>query len=75
LTEYLQLLAPQRDGEHPVAAWTKGAWLVPFLAALPEGERVEFLRDYAHELALAYPARSDGSTLFPFRRLFIVANR
>jgi trans-aconitate methyltransferase len=26
-------------------------------------------------MALAYPARNDGSTPFPFRRLFIVANR
>ena len=75
LTEYLQVLPRRQDGEHPVAAWTKGTWLVPFLAALDEAERAELLREYMRELALAYPARSDGSTLFPFRRLFIVANR
>ena len=39
------------------------------------GRRREFLRDYAQRLARAYPARADGRTLFPFRRLFIVANR
>jgi trans-aconitate 2-methyltransferase len=74
-SEYLHVLPPRKDGEHPVAAWTRGTWLVPFLAALSEGERTEFLRDYMREMALAYPARNDGSTLFPFRRLFIVANR
>ena len=75
LTEYLQVLAPRSDGEHPVAAWTKGTWLVPFMAALDERERGEFLRDYMQRLAREYPPRADGRTLFPFRRLFIVANR
>ena len=37
--------------------------------------RAEFLREYMARLALVYPPRGDGSTLFPFRRLFIVANR
>ena len=75
LTDYLQVLEPRDDGEHPVAAWTKGTWLVPILAALDDGERHEFLREYMQQLAIAYPAREDGRTLFPFRRLFIVANR
>jgi trans-aconitate 2-methyltransferase len=75
LTEYLQVLAPRNDGEHPVAAWTKGTWLVPFLEALDDDERAEFLREYMQRLAREYPPRADGQTLFPFRRLFIVANR
>jgi trans-aconitate 2-methyltransferase len=75
LTEYLQVLEPRGDGEHPVAAWTKGTWLVPFLAALDDEERTLFLREYMQRLARDYPARADGRTLFPFRRLFIVANR
>ena len=75
LTEYLQVLPPRKDGEHPVAAWTKATWLVPFMAALDERERVEFLQEYMRQLAGAYPARADGTTLFPFRRLFIIANR
>ena len=73
LTEYLQVLAPRNDGEHPVAAWTKGTWLVPFLEVLDEQERAEFLRDYMQQLARHYPARPDGRTLFPFRRLFVIA--
>ena len=75
LTEYLQVLARRNDGEHPVAAWTKGTWLVPFLELLDEQERAEFLRDYMQQLAHHYPARPDGRTLFPFRRLFVIATR
>ena len=74
-TDYLQVLEARKDGEHPVAAWTKGTWLVPFLEALGESDRDEFLREYVNRLAVAYPPRGDGRTLFPFRRLFIVANR
>ena len=74
-TEYLQVLPPRADGEHPVAAWTKGTWLVPILAALDDDERGEFLREYMSRLALAYPSQEDGRTLFPFRRVFIIANR
>ena len=69
------MLAPSAAGDHPVAAWTKGTWLVPFLAVLDGAEQVEFLASYEQELAVAYPLRPDGGVLFPFRRLFIVANR
>jgi len=75
VTEYLQVLPSGKDGGHPVAAWTKGTWLVPFLEALGESEQDEFLYDYGQLLTLDYPARADGCTLFPFRRLFIVATR
>ena len=74
-TEYLQVLDARKDGEHPVAAWTKGTWLVPFLEALGESDRAKFLREYMDRLAVAYPPCDDGRTLFSFRRLFIVANR
>jgi trans-aconitate 2-methyltransferase len=74
-TEYLQVLDARKDGAHPVAAWTKGTWLVPFLEALGEPDRAEFLREYMDRLAVPYPPRGDGRTLFSFRRLFIVANR
>jgi trans-aconitate 2-methyltransferase len=68
-TEYLQVL----DGPNPVKEWTKGTWLAPLLAALDEPERSRFEADYAARVAAAYPPRSDGRTLFPFRRLFLVA--
>jgi trans-aconitate 2-methyltransferase len=68
-TEYLQVL----EGENPVKEWTKGTWLRPLLDALGEPERSGFEAAYAALVARAYPPRADGHTLFPFRRLFIVA--
>ncbi|HKW93299.1 MAG TPA: methyltransferase domain-containing protein [Methylomirabilota bacterium] len=68
-TEYLQVL----DGPNPVKEWTKGTWLRPLLDALEEPDRGRFEASYAALVARAYPPRADGRTLFPFRRLFIVA--
>jgi trans-aconitate 2-methyltransferase len=68
-TEYLHVL----EGEHPVKEWTKGTWLKPLLDALNAPDRAGFEACYADLLAQAYPRRPDGRTLFPFRRLFIVA--
>ncbi|MGP1679418.1 MAG: methyltransferase domain-containing protein [Burkholderiales bacterium] len=68
-TEYLQIL----EGENPVAEWTKGTWLAPLLAALVPDARLAFESEYRRLVAEAYPRRADGKTLFPFRRLFIVA--
>lgn len=74
-TEYLQVLAARPDGEHPVAAFTRGTQLVPYMAALNPDEQAEFLHTYGTMLAAAYPPLPDGRTLFPFKRLFIIANR
>ncbi|MBM3564773.1 MAG: trans-aconitate 2-methyltransferase [Alphaproteobacteria bacterium] len=61
-------------GEDAVVEWTKGAALSPVLAALADKtEREGFLAEYKKRLRAAYPPRADGTTLFPFRRLFIVA--
>ena len=68
-TEYLQVL----DGANPVKEWTKGTWLGPLLAALEEPERSRFEAAYAERVAAAYPPRRDGKTLFPFRRMFVIA--
>jgi trans-aconitate 2-methyltransferase len=68
-TEYQQVL----EGENPVKEWTKGTWLGPLLDALAEPERSGFEAAYGALVARAYPPRPDGRTLFPFRRLFIVA--
>ncbi|MFQ5784835.1 MAG: trans-aconitate 2-methyltransferase [Alphaproteobacteria bacterium] len=71
-TVYLHAL----EGDNPVVEWTRGTGLKPFLDALDdEDERAAFLADYAARIARAYPRRSDGRTLLPFRRLFIVAVR
>lgn len=68
-TEYLQVL----QGQDPVLEWVKGTALRPILQGLNDAERALFLVEYARRLRLAYPPRADGRTLYPFRRLFIVA--
>jgi trans-aconitate 2-methyltransferase len=68
-TEYIQAL----EGPDPIKEWTKGTWLKPLLDALAEPQRCAFEAAYAERVAEAYPRRDDGVTLFPFRRLFIVA--
>lgn len=70
-TEYCQIL----EGENPVAEFVKGSQLKRFLDALEEGPRADFWALYRERIAAAYPKRSDGKTLFPFRRLFIIAGR
>jgi trans-aconitate 2-methyltransferase len=62
-------------GKDPVAQYTASTGLRPFLEALAEPERAQFYAAYAKLIAEAYPTRADGITLFPFRRLFIVARR
>jgi len=69
--EYLQVLR----GGNPVAEFTKGSWLKPFLDRLEEPERGAFEADYRARVLAAYPPEADGSTLFPFRRLFILAHK
>ena len=68
-TEYLQVL----EGEDAVLEWVKGTGLRPILDGLDETERQTFVAEYARRLRRAYPRRRDGSTLYPFQRLFIVA--
>ena len=61
------------EGENPVVEWTRGSALKPLLDALEDDERSSFLAQYTARIRAAYPRRGDGTTLFPFRRLFIVA--
>lgn len=68
-TEYLQVL----EGPDPVKEWTKGTWLRPLLDALDGPNQIAFEAAYAALVRDAYPRRGDGRTLFPFRRLFIIA--
>jgi trans-aconitate 2-methyltransferase len=68
-TDYLHVL----DGDDPVLMWTRSTALRPVMDALDERHREAFEAAYAARLREAYPMRADGRTLFPFRRLFIVA--
>ncbi|WP_339716256.1 methyltransferase domain-containing protein [uncultured Sneathiella sp.] len=67
-TTYFQVL----KGRDAVLEWTRGTALRPFLAALDGNEVGAFESQYAERLMEAYPVRRDGSTLYPFSRLFIV---
>jgi trans-aconitate 2-methyltransferase len=69
--EYLHVLG----GDDPVLSWTHSTALRPIMEALDKDEFVEFETAYAARLREAYPKRADGRTLFPFRRLFMVARR
>jgi trans-aconitate 2-methyltransferase len=62
-------------GKDPVAQYTAGTGLRPYMEALSKEEGAAFYEAYAKLVAEAYPTRADGITLFPFRRLFIVARR
>lgn len=87
LAEYYAVLAPHSDsvdiwettymqtleGDNPVAEWTKGTWLKPFLDALEEPERSRFEAEYRRLILVAYPPGPAGKTLLPFRRIFVVA--
>ena len=68
-TEYLQVL----EGEDAVYRWISGTSLRPFVQALDGAAREAFIAAFKAKLNVAYPRRSDGTTLFPFQRLFVVA--
>ena len=70
-TIYQQVLT----GKDPVAQYTASTGLRPYMQLLDKAEGQAFYDTYAKLLAEAYPTRADGITLFPFRRLFIVARR
>jgi len=69
VTEYMH----QLRGEDPVVQWAKGSSLRPFLDALPDPLRADYVSAYGAAMRAAYPARSDGVTLLAFRRFFVVA--
>ena len=60
-------------GENPVLEWITGTALRPVRSTLGDDEWAEFRADLVPLLDVAYPQRTDGKTLFPFRRIFVVA--
>ncbi|GHF64215.1 trans-aconitate 2-methyltransferase [Streptomyces mashuensis] len=69
-TTYLHVL----QGDDPVLDWMRGTGLRPALTALADDEEATtaFLDEYGALLREAYPRRPYG-TVFPFRRVFVVA--
>ena len=70
-TEYLQRL----EGDDPILEWVEATGLRPILNGLDGAERERFIEVYRERLRAAYPRRAGSHTLYPFRRLFMVAMR
>ena len=70
-TNYYHIL----EGKDPIVEWTKGTSLRPVLTQMSAEETSVFLERYASLLRSAYPPQSDGTTILPFKRLFIIAQR
>lgn len=69
-TEYLHVL----EGDDPILEWMRGSGLRPILDRLDEAEGEEFASAYAAAMRNAHPKEPDGTTLFPFRRVFFVVS-
>jgi len=61
------------SGENPVLEWITGTALRPVKSRLTDDQWRQFRQELIPMLDAAYPARSDGRTFFPFRRIFVVA--
>ena len=71
-TEYLQVV----DGPRAILDWLRSTGMRPYLERLPDqAQRDQFEAMCLAEFEQAYPADDQGKTLFPYRRLFIVAYR
>ena len=71
-TQYLHVLA----GPQEIVQWYKGTGLRPYLDALTRPvDQQEFLAEYQAAVTAAYPPQPDGKVLFPFRRVFVMAQR
>lgn len=70
-TTYWQALT----GPAPVLDWLRGTTLLPYVAPMDTETRDAFFSELADRLAAAYPPDTEGCTLFPFRRIFIIAQR
>lgn len=63
----------QLRGEHPVLDWISGTVLLAVRERLSDADWQQFRSELIPLLADAYPCRPDGTTFFPFRRIFVVA--
>jgi len=70
-TTYVQRLT----GPDAVLEWITGTALHPIKSVLGDAGWARFRADLAPLLDKAYPPRSDGTMLFPFRRVFAVVKK
>ncbi|AQA03637.1 trans-aconitate methyltransferase [Mycobacterium sp. MS1601] len=62
-------------GPTPVLDWITGSALTAVTSRLSEEAWQQYREQLIPLLAQAYPARSDGRTFYPFRRIFVVARK
>lgn len=62
-------------GPDPVYEWLSGSILRPVFDQLPIEQLETFATECRRRLRAEYPTRDDGTTVFEFHRLFIVATR
>ncbi|KZM73339.1 hypothetical protein AWN90_32290 [Nocardia terpenica] len=67
--DYLHALT----GIDAVFEWVSTTGLRPVLAGLPAEVHPEVREQYRNRLREVYPATATGTTLFPFRRIFMIA--
>jgi len=71
-TEYLQIM----DGPRAVLDWVRSTAMRPYLERLPDdAQRRQFEQRCLERFEQAYAANDQGKTLFPYRRMFIIAYR
>jgi len=73
-TQYAQML----QGDNPVAAYTRSTGLQAVLKVLggegaPEADKLH--AEYRELIAKHYPPLPSGTTVFPFKRFFLVARK
>lgn len=70
-TEYYHIM----DGHDRIVEMISSTGLRPFLQQLSDEDVPDFIRSITEGLRSAYPFRSDGKVLFPFKRLFVTARK
>ena len=63
----------QLEGEDPVVTWTMSTVLRPLLDQLDKAEGAALVEDYRQRVRRAYPPHDDGTTILPFKRIFMIA--
>jgi len=65
----------EMDGCESVLEFLKGTALRPYFEALDRETMDAFLSKALKNLRAAYPSAANGKTLFPFKRLFLIAKK
>lgn len=77
-TQYYQTL-PITSATHPVVEFVSSTGLLPVVDALAkaggDGLVTQFMDSYSAKISAAYPRQGDSHVVFPFQRMFLVAQQ